>query len=85
MVDQANLKAYWQENLLVIFKLLIVWFIFSFIFGIFFADYLNTFEISGVKLGYFLANQGLIYLFIFLIYIYIKKMSKLDEKYSKSE
>lgn len=85
MVDQGNYKAYWQENLSIIFKLLAIWFIFSFIFGIFFADYLNTFEISGVKFGYFLANQGLIYLFILLIFIYIKKMSKLDEKYSKSE
>ena len=49
----------------------------------FWNKFLNNFEFLGVKLGFFLANQGSIYFFFILIILYIlKKVSKLDEKYS---
>ncbi|QKF72847.1 putative solute:sodium symporter, small subunit (DUF4212 domain) [Aliarcobacter faecis] len=78
-------QQYWKENILLIAKLLFIWSIFTFGFAILGVNLLNNFEFFGVKLGFFLANQGSILFFIFIIFIYIKKSSKLDEKYSISE
>ncbi|MFW3425562.1 DUF4212 domain-containing protein [Aliarcobacter butzleri] len=84
-MNQKKAKEYWKENVFLIIKLLIVWFIISFGCGILFVEQLNLIEINGVKLGFFMAQQGAIYLFIILIIIYIKKMSQIDKKYDVSE
>jgi len=84
-VNQKKAKEYWKENVFLIIKLLIIWFVISFGCGILFVEQLNLIEINGVKLGFFMAQQGAIYLFIILIIIYIKKMSQIDKKYDVSE
>lgn len=84
-MNQKKAKEYWKENVFLIIKLLIVWFVISFGCGILFVEQLNLIEINGVKLGFFMAQQGAIYLFIILIIIYIKKMSQIDKKYNVSE
>lgn len=84
-MNQKKAKEYWKENVFLIIKLLIVWFVISFGCGILFVEQLNLIEINGVKLGFFMAQQGAIYLFIILIIIYIKKMSQIDKKYDLSE
>jgi putative solute:sodium symporter small subunit len=84
-VNQKKAKEYWKENVFLIIKLLIVWFVISFGCGILFVEQLNLIEINGVKLGFFMAQQGAIYLFVILIIIYIKKMSQIDKKYDISE
>ena len=78
-------QAYWQENISMIVKLLTVWFAVSFGCGIIFINELNTIEISGVKLGYWFAQQGSIYLFVILIFTYVKLINKIDEKYGVQE
>ena len=78
-------QAYWKENISTIFKLLIVWFVVSFGCGILFINELNTIEISGVKLGYWFAQQGSIYVFVILIFVYVSKMGAIDEKYGVHE
>ncbi|WP_323594367.1 DUF4212 domain-containing protein [Aliarcobacter butzleri] len=84
-MNQKKAKEYWKENVFLIIKLLIIWFAISFGCGILFVEQLNLIEINGVKLGFFMAQQGAIYLFIILIIIYIKKMSQIDKKYDVSE
>ncbi|AGR76837.1 conserved hypothetical protein (DUF4212 domain) [Aliarcobacter butzleri 7h1h] len=84
-MNQKKAKEYWKENVFLIIKLLIVWFVISFGCGILFVEQLNLIEINGVKLGFFMAQQGAIYLFVILIIIYIKKMSQIDKKYDVSE
>ena len=84
-MNQKKAKEYWKENVFLIIKLLIIWFVISFGCGILFVEQLNLIEINGVKLGFFVAQQGAIYLFIILIIIYIKKMSQIDKKYDVSE
>lgn len=78
-------QAYWKENISTILKLLVVWFIVSFGCGILFIDALNAIEISGVKLGFWFAQQGAIYVFVLLIFVYVKKMGAIDEKYGVHE
>eukprot|EP00792_Barthelona_sp_PAP020_P003991 TRINITY_DN1811_c0_g1_i1.p2 TRINITY_DN1811_c0_g1~~TRINITY_DN1811_c0_g1_i1.p2 ORF type:complete len:85 (-),score=12.33 TRINITY_DN1811_c0_g1_i1:319-573(-) len=78
-------QAYWKENISTILKLLVVWFIVSFGCGILFINELNQIEISGVKLGFWFAQQGAIYVFVILIFVYVAKMAAIDEKYGVHE
>ena len=74
-----------EENISMIIKLLVVWFVVSFGCGILFINELNAIEISGVKLGYWFAQQGAIYVFVILIFVYVKVMTGIDEKYGVHE
>ena len=74
-------KKYWKENVRYVLILLFFWFIFSFLFGIIFKDFLNQFSIAGFKLGFWFAQQGSIYSFVIIIFIYVHLMYKLDKKY----
>jgi putative solute:sodium symporter small subunit len=72
---------YWYSNLKILSILLTVWFMVSFGFGIIWSDSLDQFQIGGFKLGFWFAQQGSIYFFVLLIFIYIYFMNKLDKKY----
>jgi putative solute:sodium symporter small subunit len=72
---------YWYSNLKILSILLTIWFIVSFGFGIILSDFLDQFQIGGFKLGFWFAQQGSIYFFVLLIFIYIYFMNKLDKKY----
>tara|TARA_R100000935_G_scaffold13736_5_gene27660 strand:+ start:85482 stop:85766 length:285 start_codon:yes stop_codon:yes gene_type:complete len=78
---QEHAKRYWKENLKYVTLLLIIWFLVSYGCGILFKDALDTFEIGGFKLGFWFAQQGSIYVFVLLIFIYVRLMNKLDKKY----
>lgn len=73
-----NHAAYWRANLKLLGKLLAVWFIVSFGFGIFLKDVLNEIPFFGFKLGFWFAQQGSIYVFVALIFIYVWRMAKID-------
>ena len=84
-MDTQKAQEYWKENISTILKLLVVWFIVSLGCGVLFINQLNTIEISGVKLGFWFAQQGSIYAFVILIFVYVSKMKKIDEKYGVDE
>jgi len=79
------MNKYWQENLRIIFALLSIWFLVSFGFGIIFSEWLDQFKIGGFKLGFWFAQQGSIFFFVILIFVYVHLMNKLDEKYKDKE
>ena len=79
------MNNYWKENLRIIFILLSIWFLVSFGFGIIFSEWLDQFKIGGFKLGFWFAQQGSIFFFVILIFIYVHLMNKLDEKYKDKE
>ena len=79
---KTDLKQYWKTNLKYLFILLSIWFIVSFGCGILFVDQLNTIRIGGFKLGFWFAQQGSIYVFVVLIFVYIRLMNSLDKKYN---
>jgi putative solute:sodium symporter small subunit len=76
-------KGYWRANLKILIILLSIWFMVSFGFGIIFSDFLDHYQIGGFKLGFWFAQQGSIYLFVVLIFIYVHLMNKLDKKYKE--
>ena len=80
----TNKNDYWVANLKLVASLLLIWFFVSFGCGILFADYLDQFTFLGFKLGFWFAQQGSIYVFVILIFIYIHKMQKLDQKFKNS-
>ncbi len=75
-------QQYWKENLKYLFILLSIWFTVSFGFGILLVDELNQIKIAGFKLGFWFAQQGSIYVFVLLIFVYIYLMNRLDKKYN---
>ncbi len=78
-------KAYWKENLSLLAKLLVVWFVVSFGAGILFVDALDQIHFFGFKLGFWFAQQGSIYVFVALIFVYMAKMNAMDKKYGVDE
>lgn len=77
-------RAYWRANVRLLCALLTVWFFISFGCGILLADLLDNIRFGGFKLGFWMAQQGAIYVFVVLIIIYIFAMDRLDAKYHGS-
>ncbi len=82
---QKNASAYWKENIKYLVILLSIWFIVSFGCGILFREALNEIRLGGFKLGFWFAQQGSIYVFVILIFVYVRLMNKLDKKYGYDE
>ena len=80
-----KMKEYWKKNLRLLLILLSIWFLVSYGFGILFADSLNTIKLGGFPLGFWFAQQGSIYVFVALIFIYVVRMNKLDKEYDVHE
>ncbi len=79
------LNGYWKQNIRYLIMLLSIWFIVSYGCGILFADNLNAFKIGGFPLGFWFAQQGSIYVFVILIFVYVHLMNKLDRFYDVDE
>ena len=84
-MTKSNAKAYWKENIRYVLILLAIWFLVSYGAGILFKDYLNQFKLGGFKLGFWFAQQGAMYVFVILIFVYVRLMNKLDKKYGYDE
>ena len=78
-------QAYWKAVLTLIAQVLAVWFFVSFGCGILFAEALNGISLGGYPLGFWFAQQGSMYIFVALIFIYAKLMGNLDEKFDVHE
>lgn len=84
MSDKSH-NAYWRQNLKYLFVLLSIWFIVSFGCGILFAESLNQLKLGGFPLGFWFAQQGSVYVFVILIFVYVRLMLKLDRKFGVEE
>jgi putative solute:sodium symporter small subunit len=78
-------RAYWKKNLQYLGTLLAVWFIVSYGCAILFVNHLDKIKIGGFRLGFWFAQQGSIYVFVVLIFIYVYLMNRLDKQYSAAE
>ena len=78
-------KAYWRENIKYVCILLTIWALVSYGAGILFKDELNIIKIGGFKLGFWFAQQGAMYVFVILIFVYVRIMNRLDKKYGYDE
>lgn len=73
--------SYWRRNLIYVGSLLAIWFTVSFLCGIVFVDELDAIQLGGFKLGFWFAQQGAIYVFVALIFVYVLLMNRLDRQF----
>lgn len=86
-VERARQAEYWRRNIRYVLLLLSVWFTVSYGFGILLAEPLNRFRLLGTgwPLGFWFAQQGSIYTFVVLIFVYVWLMNRLDRAYELDE
>ena len=82
---KKDAQAYWNANVRLIIKLLVIWFVVPFLGGIVFVDTFNQFSVGGYPLGFWIAQQGAIYLFVAIIFYYAKKMRELDDEFESKD
>lgn len=78
-------NGYWSATLGLLTKILVVWFLVSYVAGILLAPTLNNISLGGYPLGFWFAQQGSIYVFVILIFYYVKKMGDIDRQFGVSE
>ncbi len=78
-------RNYWRRNLMYVGILLTIWFIVSYGFGILLVEPLNRIRVGGFKLGFWFAQQGSIYVFVALIFVYVHLMNRLDRRFEVDE
>jgi putative solute:sodium symporter small subunit len=78
-------KAYWKAVLTLVAQVLVVWFVVSYGAGILFAPELNSIKLGGYPLGFWFAQQGSMYIFVILIFVYAHLMGKIDQKFDVHE
>ena len=78
-------KEYWRRNIKILTVLLGIWFLVGYILPIFLVNPLNTIRMGGFPLGFWFAQQGSIYVFVALIFVYCALMRKLDREFEVEE
>lgn len=83
----ARHAEYWRRNIRYVGALIGVWFLVSYGFGIVLAEPLNSFQLpgTGYPLGFWFAQQGSIYVFVILIFVYVWLMNRLDREFGVDE
>ena len=74
-------SAYWRESLRLQALLLVIWFSVSFGLGIFLVEPLNEIMVGGFPLGFWFSQQGAIYVFVILTFVYAWRMDRIDARY----
>ena len=83
--NKEERKAYWKANVRLMVVLLSVWFTISYLCGIVFVEELNTIRMGGYKLGFWFAQQGSMYGFVAIIFIYARRMAARERKCDRHE
>lgn len=85
MADNSSTNAYWAANIKIISISLVIWFVVSFGFGIILRPMISGIAVGGTDLGFWFAQQGSILVFLILIFVYAKRMNKLDREHGVEE
>jgi putative solute:sodium symporter small subunit len=85
MADKTSSNAYWAANIRVIVISMVIWFACSFGLGIILRPALSGISVGGADLGFWMAQNGAIYVFLVLIFAYAAKMNKLDKEHGVEE
>ena len=84
-LTEAQKKSYWSYNVTLTTILLIIWFVVTYLISGLWAGALNQFSFLGFPLGYYMAAQGSLAIFVIEIAVYAYLMNKLDLKYGIRE
>lgn len=78
-------EIYWRDNRRWMLILGVIWFLVSLGCGVLWVEPLNQFQLGGFKLGFWFAQQGAIYVFILLIFVYARLMARLEKRLGLEE
>ena len=84
-LTEEQKKSYWQYNVKVTIVLLVIWFVVTYLISGLWAGWLNQFSFLGFPLGYYMAAQGSLAIFVVEIAVYAYLMNKHDIKYGIRE
>ena len=84
-VSQETRNIYWRENRRLMLILGFCWFVVSLGCGVLWVEPLNHIQVGGFKLGFWFAQQGAIYSFILLTFIYALAMARLEKRLGLEE
>lgn len=79
-----KMREYWRRNLRITAILLVIWFVVTYV-AAFFAPQLNQFKFLGFPLGFYIAAQGALIVYVVLIFFYASYMNRLDREYGVHE
>jgi putative solute:sodium symporter small subunit len=85
MASSSSNNAYWSANIRVILISMAVWFVCSFGMGILLRPALSGIKVGGADLGFWMAQNGSIYVFLVLIFVYARVMNRLDREHGVEE
>ena len=80
----ARHEEYWHKNLVITAVLMVIWFIATFVVG-WYARELNQVTVLGLPLGFYMAAQGSLIIYVVLIWVYARYMNRLDVEYGVAE
>ncbi len=78
--NKTRAEKYWRANVRLIGILLAIWAIVAYCLSILFVEPLNNFQLFDLPLGFWIANQGSMYVFVILILVYAVVMDRIDKK-----
>jgi len=81
MKGTSDPHGYWKSMLRLVVVLLTLWFTASFVLGILLVDVLNRIQIGGFPLGFWFAQQGSIYIFILIVWIFARQSDRIAKRF----
>jgi putative solute:sodium symporter small subunit len=84
-LTQQQRESYWRYNVRLTTVLLVIWFVVTYLLGGIFAGELNKIVILGFPLGYYIAAQGSLAIFVVEIVVYARLMNQKDLEYGIRE
>lgn len=79
-----QMQSYWGKTSKLMWTILALWFFFSFVVH-FFAPSLNGIRILGFPLGFYMAAQGSLIVFVVMLFLFAKQQDAIDRKYGVAE
>ena len=84
-LTERQKDEYWRYNVTLTTTLLVIWFVVTFIISGLMASWLNNYTVLGFPLGYYMAAQGSLAIFVLEIAVYAYLMNKKDEEFGIRE
>ena len=83
--EKKRTDKYWKANKRLIASLLLIWGVVSLGLSVLFIEPLNAITFFGLPLGFWIAQQGAIYVFVLIIFFYAWRMDRLDKSFHVDE
>jgi putative solute:sodium symporter small subunit len=83
-MDKEKGERYWSATRMLMFFMLFLWAVFSFVVHFFVRD-LNSIVFLGFPLGFYMAAQGSLIAFVLMLFWFASAQDSVDRKYDVAE